>query len=709
MKKRRLPELLAPAGSYDALLAAVEGGADAVYLGAQGFNARASADNFDTDTLVRAIDYCHAHGVHVYVTLNTLLYDRELPAFLALAKQVAAAGADAAIVADVGAMALLRRELPTLPIHASTQASAHSADGVRTLAAFGAVRCVVARELSADSLARLVAASPVEIEVFVHGALCVCHSGQCLYSSLVGGRSGNRGECAQPCRLPYNGNTYPLSLQDLSLAAHIPALIDMGVSSLKIEGRMKSPAYVYHVCRIFRRLFDEGRGATKEEMRELSAVFSRGGLTDGYFTGNHRAPMTGTRSEADKAETRLLDAAYTPKKTPVPLSAALVLKKEAPARLTLKIKERDTEATVEGDVPTEARTQATDAARAFAQLARLGDTPFSLAEEDFTADFEGGLFVAPSLLNRLRREAVCGLLEKKAPAVLPPPEASTEKKAGEEKSGHRVAVVERRVQYDALCAYYEKCAPRLETPAFSPDGLPHAHGIGRQAGGFDLVFLSFLSFIEEGIPEGARLPDGVVIPPVVTDGERAEVLSHLKRIRQAGVRYALVDNIGALSLAREALFIPYGGMRLNVTNGEALARWQAEGLAGVILSPELSLPQARDLAGGTLPVYGYLPLMLTERCFIREVAGCDRCGQATLTDRRGVSFRMMRVWPHRNVILNSRPLYLFDKHKEMREAGVRGGAVFFTAEDASRTEKVLSLRAAKAAPDTEVRRFKSGK
>ena len=240
----RLPELLAPAGDFECLIAAVAAGADAIYVGGRLYSARAYAKNFDMDELVKAVEYCHLHGVKLYVTLNTLLYDRELEGAVSFARELYRIGVDALIVADLGLVRILREVLPELELHASTQMSVHNVDGANAAHALGCKRVVLARELSGKDIADITERCAPEVEVFLHGALCVCYSGQCLFSSLVGGRSGNRGECAQPCRLPYNGGKYPLSLSDMSLARHIPALIESGVASLKIEGRMKSAAYV---------------------------------------------------------------------------------------------------------------------------------------------------------------------------------------------------------------------------------------------------------------------------------------------------------------------------------------------------------------------------------------------------------------------------------------------------------------------------------
>lgn len=322
-KLNKLPELLAPAGSPEALTAAIKSGADAVYMGASGFNARIGAANFTPESLKYEIARAHEAGVRIYLTLNTLVYDREIGDMLKTAEAAYLAGADALIVADLGAASILRRTFPDLSLHASTQMSGHNLDAARKMAELGFERMVIARETSRENLELICRESPIEIEAFVHGALCVCHSGQCLFSSIVGGRSGNRGLCAQPCRLPYTtpgGKGYPLSLKDLSLAEHLPELIGMGVSSLKVEGRMKPPEYVAGVISIWRRLLDEGRGANAEEMRRLAEIFSRQGFTDGYYINNIGKNMLGIRTEGDKARSasQKKNAEFKNTKAPIP-------------------------------------------------------------------------------------------------------------------------------------------------------------------------------------------------------------------------------------------------------------------------------------------------------------------------------------------------------------------------------------------------------
>ena len=401
-RKTDLPELLAPAGDSEALYAAVAAGADAVYVGGKLFSARAYAKNFDLEELSRAAIYCHTRGVRLYVTVNTLIYDREADELIAYCKELARIGVDALIIADLGAIRRIRREVPSLALHASTQMSLHNTPGIAEAGKLGCERAVLARECSLADIRSAVENSPCEIEVFLHGALCVCHSGQCLFSSLVGGRSGNRGECAQPCRLPYNGG-YPLSLSDLSLAGHITELIDAGVSSLKIEGRMKSPAYVYGVTSIYRRLLDGRRNADRGEEEALAAIFSRGGFTDGYFTGHPERKMTGVRSEADKEATRAAqsDERFAPLRKRV--RAEAIFRRGAPASLALTDGERRAEAT--GEIPDEARSAPLTAPALKERLSKTGNSFLSLAPEDIDLSLDEGLFMTPAAVNALRRAA----------------------------------------------------------------------------------------------------------------------------------------------------------------------------------------------------------------------------------------------------------------------------------------------------------------
>ena len=297
-------ELLAPAGSPQALVAAVQNGADAVYLGFGDFNARRNAKNFSEEEVAAAVSYCHMRGVKAFLTLNTLLTDRELPAAAQVVAKANNMGMDAVLVQDLGVLRMVRQVAPELPVHASTQMSVHSLDGVKLCADMGISRVVLARELGWREIEHICLHSPVEIEVFGHGALCMCYSGQCFFSSVIGGRSGNRGLCAQPCRMKYGWNgkadEYPLSLKDMSLAGHLEQLRKMGVACVKLEGRMKRPEYVAIVTGVYSRAIREGREPTAEELEMLRQAFSRDGFTDGYFTGRKGEKMFGIRKEEEE-------------------------------------------------------------------------------------------------------------------------------------------------------------------------------------------------------------------------------------------------------------------------------------------------------------------------------------------------------------------------------------------------------------------------
>ncbi len=661
-RKTELPELLAPAGSEEALYAAVSAGADAVYLGGL-HSARAHAKNFDEAALADAVTYAHLHGVKVYIALNTLLYDRELPDFLSYADRVAATGVDAAIVADLGVMALLRRHLPALPLHASTQAFVHSTAAADRFAALGVERVVAARELSLADITSMVEGSAAEVEVFLHGALCVSHSGQCLFSSLVGGRSGNRGECAQPCRLPY-GKGYPISLADLSLARHIPALIASGVASLKIEGRMKAPAYVAGVTGIYRRLLSERRAATREEERELAALFSRSGFTDKYFTARATEPMGGIRTEQNKAESREREENFT--KTPVFVTGHAEIAKDSPARLTLTLGKRSI--TVTGDAPAAATGAPLTAEEAVRRLSKLGGSGLAAREGGITAAVGEGLFLAASQLNALRRAAVAALSDTTRPlagAVYAPSPLLRPALP------HRVADCRTAAQAEAA----------------------------RESGFFDRVYLALPEAVATGY-----FPEGVTLPPVIKDCEWPEVKGMLAAARAGGATHATLASIGQLEAVLAAGLLPVGGFRMNVTNRESLAACRALGMEDVTLSPELTAARCRDL-GGRVITYGRIPLMLTERCFVREMGGCRTCGSATLTDRRGVEFPLLREWPHRMLVLNSLPTYLCDRPDLLSAAGAPPECYLFTNETKKETAAVIAAARAGGPLSGAVRRL----
>ena len=662
-----LPELLCPAGDPAALAAAIDAGADAVYMGSCDFNARKNATNFTPEAMREAIKLAHAYGVKIYITQNTLVLDKELSAYLSAAESALSAGADALIVADLGGAMEIRRHFPEAELHASTQMSGHNVAAARRLADLGFSRMVCAREMSLADLRTFTAESPIEAEVFVHGALCVCHSGQCLFSSVVGGRSGNRGECAQPCRLPFGEKgreSYPLSLKDLALAEHIPALIDAGVASLKIEGRMKSPEYVREVARVYRQLLDERRGATRDEMKLLAEVFSRGGFTDSYFKGRIHSGMLGVRSEADKQKSRVLEP-FRGIERKIPLRMEAVITWDRPASLTVAAGDRVGRA--EGPVPFVAKTAPMTEASVTERLSKLGGTPYVASDVRLTLD--DGLMLPVSALNALRRDALADLARDEETAL---------------------------VKAEVAPLAPSVCALREKTARFDrPEQIPEEAGTY-----FDHIYLPLERY------DGSV--DGVVIPPVIFDGERPRVEEMLREAAEKGARHALVGNLGHLDMVTAAGLVPHGDFRLNATNRATVAMTEQLGFSDIIVSPELTLPQVRDVGGAkSLIVYGRLPLMILEKCVGREIGDCASCtdGKLALCDRRGIRFPVLRVFDHRSMICNSIPTCMSDMPERLAELGVCGQHFIFTVETEEECREVIEAFRRKKPLAVPVRRI----
>ena len=660
-------EILSPAGSPEAVRAAVYAGADAVYLGYGPFNARRNARNFDAAELQEAIALCHLYGVKVYLTLNTLASDREVAQAAQVAVEASRLGVDAILVQDMGLLQVVRQVAPDVHLHASTQMTIHNLDGVKKCADLGLTRAVLSRELSAKEISYICAHSPIEIETFVHGALCMCYSGQCFFSSVLGGRSGNRGLCAQPCRLSYGwkgkADRYPLSLKDMSLAGHLNQLQDMGVACAKIEGRMKRPEYVWVVTKIYADALREGREPTAEEVAQLTAAFSRQGFTDGYFTGRKGAEMFGVR-EVQPEPKELFAAARAGYDKPtqlVPVTLTAHIQAGAPASLTLADGDGHT-VTVTGPVPEPARTRPLEAEDVAAQLSKTGGTPYRV--ETRGVEVGEGLSLPRSALNALRREGV------------------------EQLSAQRTALPPRRhFPYEPL--------PRVKTPT----GAPALHVTLRSASQCSPALLDTRpARIALPVDEAASHPDvvaqviaqgiqpAVVLPRICWDGEMDTLNAQLTACREQGISHALVGNLGLLDVAKHLGFTLHGDFGLEVFNSHSVDAYRELGLESLTASFELKLAQIRDLSK-TLPVelvaYGRLPLMVTENCAMKAGAGQCCCGSGnTLTDRRGAGFPVLKAWGCRNEIFNADTLFLADKAGDYLRAGVSVLQLLFTTEDA---------------------------
>ena len=652
-------ELLSPAGGWEAMVAAVQNGADAVYMGFGGLNARRSARNFTDEEFREAVAYCHLRGVKVYLTLNTLVTDRELPAAAEALKKASDMGVDAILIQDWGIWRLAREIAPDVPLHASTQMSLHTLGGACRAAELGLERVVLARELSRRDIHTITRGCPAEIEVFGHGALCMCYSGQCEMSAVIGGRSGNRGACAQPCRLPYGVNEkaaggHPLSLKDANLADYVQELEQMGVACLKLEGRMKRPEYVAVITGIYRRLLDEKRGPSREESRQLEAAF-----TDGYYKGRTGPEMFGTRPENAPEPKELFaraKAGYSREDSRrVPVDMVCTLRAGEPVSLTASAGGHVVRA--EGPTPEEARNRALTAEELQSRLEKTGGTVFRPRET--RVELEEGLMLPASAVNALRRQAPSPL-----PQAQPGPDAPV-----------LTCSIMRPEQLTEPLAQCET--------VYVPAELLEKLDLNRWA---EMTHIC------------------AVLPRIFRTEDQAALRALLQQHRQH-LSAVAIGNLGHLPIA-ESLGLPlWGDLGLNLFNSESLLFWKELGLESAAVSMELRWQQLRDLRK-VLPceavVYGRLPLMIMENCVIRNELGCRdagrdyadrspacRCGQENvLVDRTGAQFPLVGQWGHRCEIENSKVLFLADK-PEWRQLGLTRARLRFTTESPEECVRVL--------------------
>ena len=626
-------EILAPAGNEQSLIAAVRSGADAVYLGTGAFNARRNADNFKDNSLAEAVNYCHGRGVKVYVTLNTLIRDEELPAFLAAAREVAEAGPDGVIVQDLAVVKVLKTICPDLPLVGSTQMSVHNAAGVKALEDMGFSRVVLARELTLEEIRKIRSETRAELEVFVHGALCMSVSGMCYYSAMMGERSGNRGLCAQPCRLnaSCNGRPYALSLKDMSFITRVRDLEAAGVCSVKIEGRMKRPEYVAAAVTAVRTAL-EGK---EPDMATLQAVFSRSGFTDGYLTGKRNVRMFGVRTAEDAAASKTvfgkLADLYRREFPGVPVDLKLTATDD-----TLSLTAEDgagRRAQAAAPIPDGDMAPLTeDMARR--NLSKTGGTPFTV--RDCRVELPEGLPVPGSLVNGLRREVLDRLLEMRS--------------RGNGYDLHPMATPEIAPyisQKQALRLRFERAEQAFFPTEAEAVALP-LEEIERHP-----------ELLQEAVPLWAELPQ------LVWPLEEQAALDRLLALKEKGLRDAVAGNVCELVLAQRAGLVVHGGPTLNVTNTLSLETYEAMGLADTTLSFELPVKMGAKLGGkkprGILG-YGRFPIMQFRACPARGEKGCGSCaGKPELVDRKGVVFPMLCHDRRYTTLLNSVSLYLGDK------------------------------------------------
>ena len=666
-------ELLSPAGGLDSLIAAVQTGADAVYMGFGAFNARRSAKNFTDEEFASAVAYCHLRGVRVFLTLNTLLTDRELEQAAESLRKASDMGVDAILVQDWGLLTLAREIVPDVPLHASTQMSLFTLGGANEAAALGLERVVLARELARDEIREICAGCPAEIEVFAHGALCMCYSGQCEMSAVVGERSGNRGACAGPCRLPFDaspalrpgkpGKACHLSLKDMDLIPYLKDLTDAGVASVKIEGRLRTPEYAAAVVTACRAVC-AGQPYDEKLVRD---IFSRSGFTDGYLTNRNDGKMFGVRTEADAAATR----AATPKarelfrrelqRVPVhyELSGGV---EDGGVKLTARDDDGHRVSVYSADEPQPAQKDPLPGVER--ALGKTGGTPFvmdGLAAEPG----EGGFgFLPGAAWNELRREALDKLLEKRS-EVTPHAVQAFEMPTY---PAHTVG------QLPALAARFANAA---QCPAEAAEKLQ---------------YLIFPITEAESIPETWRGKTLLELPRVMFGRLEQKTAARLDALQDAGFAGAVVNNPAQLRYTDG--WTLYGGLGLNVTNPMSAARYASLGVQGMLLQPETALTAMQAVAPGVPTAalcYGHLPLMLTRACPLRNVHDCASCRSGgTLRDRKGRDFTVTCSAPGGagiRTVYNPVPLYMGDR---LREMPVDTAVAAFTTETPQRTAQILA-------------------
>ena len=665
-------ELMAPAGSFESVVAAVRAGADAIYFGAGDFNARRGAKNLSADELPEALRYCRLRDVKTYVTVNTLLTDRELPGAAELIRTLNAAGASAVIVQDLGVLRLVKALAPDLPVHASTQMTVHNLAGALACKRLGFSRVVLSRELPLDQIRFITQRCGVETEVFCHGALCMCYSGQCYLSAVIGGRSGNRGLCAQPCRLAYGfdgGKPQEyLSLKDLSLATHLQELEEAGVACVKIEGRMKRPEYTALVTSIYKKAIQTGAAPSPEELQQLQQVFSRSGFTDGYFTGRTGPQMFGTRSEADARAARPLYAQARKiyegdREAPcIPVDLSFTALRGQPMTLAARDKDGFSYET-EAPAAEEARTRATTQAEVAQNLSKTGGTVFFARRVDVALD--EGLRIPAASVNAMRRQCLDGITSQRRLAP--------KRREGEWQPGPR----------------------RLE-PTAPPGRIYQVQRVEQLSAALlvtrpEYIYLPLdqcAAHLDRcAALEQAGIRVGAVLPRILFDSQWPEALEQLEACKKAGITAAVCTNLGQAHLLEQVGMELRGDFGLTVMNSQCLKELKALGLQSATASFEMTFPQIRDLSKALeleAIVYGRLPLMIFENCAIRRGAGHCACRQGPhfLSDKTGRQFPLMAE-PHcRNTLYNSEPLSLSDKGKDYAHIGLRWARLLFTIEDA---------------------------
>lgn len=670
-------EILSPAGRYDSLIAAVRCGADAVYFGLGEFNARRNADNFSDEEALKAISLCHALGVKSYITMNTLVSDDEIIKAVEMLKCICSYNTDALILQDLGLISLVRKFAPDILMHASTQMSVQTAYGINMLKEMGFCRAVLPRETSLEEIKNIRSKTDIELEHFVHGAQCMSVSGQCYLSAMLGSRSGNRGLCAQPCRLPFgaeNGTGHDLSLKDLSLIDEISSLSDAGISSFKIEGRMKRPEYVaaaVTACKNTRENISDEKITSS-----LRAVFSRSGFTKGYFDGKLGRDMFGTRQKEDVLAAndvfKYLQRLYDRETPLIPVDFCLTVKENK--NISLSASSGGKSVYVEKDtVPEKALNKPLTKESLSQRLSKCGGTYFYADKIEIKLD--DGLITPASVINELRREALEKLFSKLSERE------------------------EKRFQPEniSICKHSANKA-KLYARFLRAEQIPD------DISGIDTVYLpldadiSVYGRLSEKVRVGAEIPRGIF-------GSAEKILARLRELRNAGIKLAYCGNLDGVALAKEAGMNIHTGFALNIFNTLSLCEIEKLGAEEATVSCELTLSRIKNLGGKIkrgIIAYGNIPLMLTRNCPIRNGKTCGECRSSSLlTDRMGIKFPVVCT-NGCSEILNSRPIYLSDRLDEIKNVDFL--TLYFTTENKDEVSRVIKNYADGKKPDIEFTR-----
>lgn len=670
-------EILSPAGKFEALLAAVRCGANAVYFGLGEFNARKNAENFSDEEAKNAISLCHSVGVKSYITMNTLISDDEIVKAVETLKRICSYNTDALILQDIGFSSLVRKYAPDVLMHASTQMSVQTAYGMNMLKEMGFVRAVLPRETSLREIKEIRRRTDIELEHFVHGALCMCVSGQCYLSAMLGSRSGNRGLCAQPCRLPFkaeNGTGHDLSLKDLSLIDELKTLSDAGVCSFKIEGRMKRPEYVAAAVTACKNACE---GEKDENVTSaLRAVFSRSGFTKGYLEEKLGRDMFGIRQKEDVTAAKevfpYLQRLYDRETPLIPVSFCLsVIENE---KVSLSASARGKSVYVESDAfPEKAINKPLTMESLSLRLSKCGGTYFYA--EKIEIDLDDGLIVPAGVINALRRDALLKLFNELS---------KREKKR----------FIPERLSIPAHKAQKMKLYARFDSAVQLPDDLTE----------IDTVYLPLYTDIDVFLSLKEKVRVGAEIPRGIFD-TADKILERLRKLRLRGIDIAYCTNLDGVALAREADMKIHTGFTLNIFNSVSLSEIEKLGAEEATVSCELTLGRIKRLGGKIkrgIIAYGNIPLMLTRNCPIKNGKTCKECGRNSfITDRMGVEFPVLCT-NSCSEILNSRPIYLADRLSEIENVDFI--TLYFTKETKSEASAVIKKYVCGEKPDGEFTR-----